>query len=164
MSAALILFLAALLVAAAWHKLVARDRVAISAARLARTTPALGMPLLLAAATVETLAAIALLVPPLSQAGAVAAAALWAVYALALAARRGEVLDCGCDLVARDKPVDLFAIARPLVLAALAVAATLTPRGPLSFDAPFAALALLALWFAASELAVLPHLARISRR
>lgn len=164
MSAAVILFLAAVLFAAAAHKLVARDRVAISAARLARTAPALGMPLLLAAAAVETLAAAALLVPPLSQAGAVAAAALWTAYTVALTARHGEVLDCGCDLVARDKPVDVFAIARPALLAALALAAVLVPHPAWTFDAPFAALALLALWFAAGELAVLPHLARISRR
>lgn len=164
MSTALILFLVAVLLAAAGHKLTARERVAVSAARLARMSPTLGMPLLLAAAAVEALAAAALLVPAMSQAGAVAATAIWTAYAIALAARHGEVLDCGCDLVSRDKPVDLFAIARPALLAALALAAALTPHAPWTYDAPFAALALLALWFTASELAVLPHLARISRR
>lgn len=164
MSAVLTLFLAALLGISALHKLIARDRLATSTARLTGVAPALGFPVLLAAAAIELLAALALLSAPLRVGGALAAAGLWAIYGVALFTRRGQVLDCGCNLQSREAPVDIFAIARPCLLVALAVTLALAPPVSWTIDAPFAALALLALWFAASELALLPHLARISRR
>jgi hypothetical protein len=164
MSAAIALFLAGLLAASAVHKLTARDRLAPIAARLARSPQGLGMPLLLGAATLEAVAAIALILPDLRSIGATTAAALWLAYGALLGARLGERMDCGCDLFAREKPVDLLAVARPLLLAALAGAQLVMPAAPLTLDAPFAALGLIALWFAAGELAVLPHLAKVSRR
>lgn len=157
---ALALFLAALLAASALHKLLARERLTAVTARLAGVHLPTGLLLLIVAASVEALAALALAVPALRSGGALAAAALWLAYAAALWRRRGTVLDCGCDLVARDKPVDAFVIARPLLLAGLAGSVALAPPPLWTIDAPFAALALLALWFAAGELHSIPRLER----
>lgn len=157
---ALALFLAALLATSALHKLLARERLAAVTARLAGVRLPSGLLLLVVAASVEALAALALAVPALRSGGALAAAALWLAYAAALWRQRGTVLDCGCDLVARDKPVDAFVIARPLLLAVLAGSVALAPPPLWTIDAPFAALALLALWFAAGELHSIPRLER----
>jgi uncharacterized membrane protein YphA (DoxX/SURF4 family) len=158
--AALTLFLAALLGISALHKLLARERLSAVAARLAGVAVPSGVLLLALAAALEALAALALTIAPLRSSAALAAAALWSGYGAALWRQRGKVLDCGCDLVAREKPVDGIAIARPLLLAALAVAVALAPASGWTLDAPFAALALLALWFAAGELHSIPKLAR----
>lgn len=156
MMAALGLFLALLLAASALHKVLARARLALVTARLAGVTPPLGAVLLAVAATLEGLAALALLVPALQQAGALLAAALWSVYALALLRQRGTVLDCGCDFAAREAPIGAFAILRPMLLAGLALStARFTPLG-WTLETPFAALALCALWFAAAELNSIP--------
>jgi uncharacterized membrane protein YphA (DoxX/SURF4 family) len=157
---ALALFLVALLAASALHKLLARDRLAAVTARLAGVALPTGALLLVLAATLEALAGLALLVPALRTGGALAAATLWLGYGLALWRRRGETLDCGCDLVAREKPVDALAIARPLLLAALAAGVALAPEPVWTIDALFAAPALLALWFAAGELHSIPKMAR----
>jgi hypothetical protein len=154
------LFLAALLAVSAGHKLVARDRLSMVAARLAGAPSAIGPALLLAAASAEALAAVALMIAPLRAAGALAAAALWGFYAVALFARRGQVLDCGCDFVRREKPVTSVTAARPALLALFALAVAVTPDQAFAVDAPFAALAMLGLYFAASELAALPSFAR----
>ena len=158
--APLILFLAALLGASALHKVFARERLSAVAARLAGVALPTGALLLALAATLEALAALALLFEPLRLGGAFAAAALWLGYGFALWRQRGKTLDCGCDLVARERPVDGIAIARPLLLAAGAAGAALAPAGDWTLDAPFAALALLALWFAAGELHSIPKLTR----
>jgi hypothetical protein len=157
--AALGLFLALLLALSAGHKLVARAALAPVAARLAGAAPVLGLPLLLTAAATEALAAMALLVPGLAAVGALGAAGLWSLYAVALWRRRGQALDCGCDLVRRVRPVTPAMAARPLLLASAAVAVALLPAAPFTLETPFAALALLALWLAAAELAALPSLA-----
>lgn len=162
--AGLWLFLVLLLAGSAVHKLAARERLALAAARLAGVPLALGSVLLLGAATIEVLAAVAMLASPLRTAGALAAAALWSGYTIALVARRGEVLDCGCDLARREKPVGAVAIGRPALLGALALTIALAPPSTFTFDTPFAALALLALYFAASELAALPPPAQIRSR
>ncbi|MCJ2185089.1 hypothetical protein MTR62_20715, partial [Novosphingobium sp. 1949] len=109
------------------------------------------------AAAVEALAAIALVLAPTHRGGAVAAIALWGLYTALLLVRRGQRLDCGCDLAARTRPVGAATIARPFALALLGAVA-LALRAPLDWalDTPFAALALLALWFAAGELSALP--------
>lgn len=159
--AAVALFLALLLAVSAGHKLVERQRLAGVAARLAGAPAQLGPALLLAAAAYEATAALALIVAPLRPGGALAAAALWSGYALALLHHRGERLDCGCDFVRREKPIGTFAIARSALLAALAVAVAVSPAAAWTLDAPFAALALLALWIAASELSALPARERI---
>lgn len=158
------LFLALVLVGAAIHKIAAWRRLGISAARLAGTAVGQGLLLLAVAGTVEVIAALALLIPTLHGLGVVLAAMLWAIYALALFRRRGETQDCGCDLMEREKPVGLFAIARPLVLAGLAVLTLVVPDGGWSVETPFAALALLALYIAGSELAVLPPLLNPRRK
>jgi hypothetical protein len=158
----LVLFLAGLLGASALHKLLARQRLVAVTARLAGVGPFGGGQLLALAASIEGLAAVALVVPGLGEGGLLAAVLLWLGYAAALWRHRGKVLDCGCDLVSRERPVDAIAIARPLLLAALALVLVLT--GPIVLawtpEVPFAALALLALWFAAGELHSLPHLSR----
>lgn len=150
--AALGLFLALLLGASALHKVLARERLGAVTARLAGVPLPLGSVLLALSATVEALAALALLVPALQVGGALAAAALWGAYALALLRHRGKVLDCGCDFAAREAPVGAFAILRPVLLAALAGAAALIAPLAWTLETPFAALALAALWFAAGEL------------
>lgn len=159
MMAPLTLFLALLLAVSAGHKLVERARLAPVAARLTGAPAPLGPVLLLAAAAVEALAALSLLAAPAPIGGALAAA-LWTTYALALWRRRGERLDCGCDLVRRERPVGTGTSLRPATLAALALIQLAAPGPVWTAEAPFAALALLALWFAASELSALPQFAR----
>lgn len=154
---ALNLFLASLLGTSALHKVLARERLGLVVARLTRLPLPVGAVLLALAATIEALAAIALLIPALRSGGAAAAAMLWTGYGLALLRQRGKVLDCGCDLVARERPVDAFTILRPFLLAGIALLILAAVPAPAwSIDAPFAALALLALWFAASELHSIP--------
>jgi Methylamine utilisation protein MauE len=153
---ALALFLIAVLAASALHKLLARKRLVAVAARLAGVALPGGALLLALAATLEALTALALVLPALRSGAASAAATLWLGYGFALWRQRGKILDCGCDLVAREQPIGIFVIARPLLLAALAGTVALTPTSGWTLDAPFAALALLALWFAASELHSIP--------
>ena len=161
MTAALALFLALLLTISAAHKVIDRRGLAPVAAKLAGAPGAVGAPLLLAAATIEALAALMILAAPQPWLGAGLAAALWFAYALPLLRLRGEKLDCGCDFTRRAKPVDAFAIARPMLLALLAIAlAASGERFAPTIETPFAALALLALWFAAAELAALRAFSR----
>ncbi len=162
----LVLFMALLLAASAAHKGIERQRLATASARLTGVSAHYGPFVLLVAAAVEVLAALALALPDLHAGGALAAAGLWSLYGLALLRRRGETLDCGCDLIARERLVGAAAILRPAMLAALAFLlglALLTGTAelaPWTVDAPFAALALLALWFAAAEIVSLPTTAR----
>jgi uncharacterized membrane protein YphA (DoxX/SURF4 family) len=155
--AALTLFLALLLGASALHKALDHRRLAIAAARLAGVTGQAGPLLLIVASVAETMAALCLLVPPLRLAGAGIAVLLWLAYALLLLRRRGEALDCGCDLVARERPVGLSQIARPVLLLLLALVVALAPQGPFTLDTPFAAIGFLALWFGAAELLAIPQ-------
>jgi uncharacterized membrane protein YphA (DoxX/SURF4 family) len=154
--AALTLFCALLLAASALHKVGARERLAAAAAKLAGTGALGGQLLLIVAGTAEIVAALCLLIEPLHLAGALIAAALWAGYALALARRHGETLDCGCDLAARAKPVTWALVLRSVALALLAGGLALLPGAPFAPDAPFAASGLLALYLAASELLAIP--------
>lgn len=155
--AALTLFLALLLGASALHKALDRERLAHAAARLGGTSTSAGPLLLLIAGTIEVAAALCLLLPEVRATGALIAAALWTGYAAALLRRRGEALDCGCDLVARVKPVMDMQIARPALLALLAVAVAALPAAPFEIMTPFAALGLLALYVAAAELLAIPR-------
>jgi uncharacterized membrane protein YphA (DoxX/SURF4 family) len=127
MSGAATLFCAALLIVSALHKLLARERLASSTARLVRLPQPLGMPLLLVTALCELCAASALLIPGLKTSGALGAAALWSAYGLALWSKSGQVIDCGCDLFSREKAIDGLAIARPWFLAILASWLALQP-------------------------------------
>ncbi len=161
--AALSLFLALLLGASVLHKVLARERLALVVARLAGVAPPLGAVLLALAATIEALAGLALLVPALHTGAALAATGLWSCYALALLRQRGRTLDCGCDFAARERPVDLFAILRPVLLALLAAWSGASGPGPWTLEVPFAALAFAALWFAAGELHAIPQARSIRR-
>jgi hypothetical protein len=154
--AALVLFCAGLLAASALHKALARERLAQAAARLAGVGAVPGLLLLVLAGTLEVVAAACLLAPPLREIGAVMAALVWGAYALALARRRGETLDCGCDLAARAKPVSGAQVLRAGALAILAGCIALMPDAPFTLDAPFAAAGLLALYIGASELLAIP--------
>ncbi len=162
--AGLALFLALILLSAAAHKAVQRDRLALVVARLLSLSAPIAALVLALAAVLEAVAALAILMPATSAGGFIAAAAIWAAYALALLRRRGAVLDCGCDFVAREKPVGWVMILRPALLAALAALCALAPSAAWSVETPFAAAALIALWFAASELAALPANAHRHRR
>jgi hypothetical protein len=154
--AALTVFCALLLAASALHKANARERLATATARLAGTGALGGQLLLIVAGTAELTAAACLLIAPLHMAGALIAAVLWAVYGLALARRRGETLDCGCDLAARAKPVTWALVLRAAVLSLLAGAVALLPAAPFTLEAPFAAAGLLALYLAGTELLAIP--------
>lgn len=149
-------FLALLLAGSALHKFMAHDRLALVAAKLAGAR-CHGLLLLIIAGTLELVAALCLMIAPLHQTGAVLAAVVWLAYAGTLLRRRGETLDCGCDLVAREKPVDWPLIARPAALAMLAFIVATLPVAAFGVSTPFAAAGLLALYLAGSELLAIPH-------
>lgn len=154
---ALSLFLALLLAGSAAHKALAHDRMTVAAARLTGLYRH-GQLALIVAGCLELVAAAMLLVPALRPVGAMIAAGVWLTYAAALLRQRGRTLDCGCDLVAREKPVDWPVIARPALLALLATSVSTLPAAEgFVLDAPFAAAGLLALYLGASELLAIPH-------
>lgn len=151
------LFLALVLLSAAAHKAFQADRLAGAAARLAGVNAGFGRVLAVTAGAVELLAAIALLFAATRPAGAAIAAGLWLVYAVLLVRRRGEAFDCGCTFGAHAAAPRVFAPARAILFAALAIAAALLPAGAWSPEPLFAALALFSLQSAAGELAAIPH-------
>ena len=155
---ALSLFLFALLVLSAAHKAQSPDRLATATARLAGVAGPMAMVLMVLAGGIELVAALCLLLPGAALVGALIAAGLWTLYAAALWRRHGTVLDCGCDLVARPRPVGPGSIVRPFVLAALALGVFIMPDLPnfLALDV-LAAAAGLALYLAASEILAIPH-------
>lgn len=155
--AALSLFLAMLLGVSALHKAIDHRRLGAAAARLVGATALAGPLLLITAGVAEVIAALCLLVGRLRPAGAIIALLLWALYALLLLRRRGQSLDCGCDLVARERPIGWVQISRPALLTGLAVLVTLLPQGDFTLDAPFAAAGFLALWFGAAETLAIPR-------
>ena len=127
------------------------------------------MPVTMTAAAVEFAAALALLFPASRPAGALLAALLWAGYGAALIAarRRGDgAIDCGCDFGARRTGIGRFTIARAFALACAAVLLCLSPSGDGEIDSQsvFAALAFVALLFAAGALANLPATSRSAAR
>jgi hypothetical protein len=162
MASPIALFLAVVLLTAAAHKLVAMDRLATATARLTGVAPALGQPLSLAAAAVETGAGLALAVPAARPAGALIAVLLWAAYALLLlrAHRAGRAFDCGCSFGAQPKIVTLYPAKRAAVLALLAVVVALLPATMPGVLDLFAALGLFALYLAAGELAAVSSTGR----
>lgn len=165
----LTLFLAMVLGIAAAHKLAERSRLASATAGLLRIDPAIAAPVAMAAAATEFAAALALLFPVSRSAGALLAALLWAGYGAALvgARRRGDGgIDCGCDFGARRSGIGRFAITRPFALALAALALLSSPAGGGGVDvqSTFAALAFVALLFAAGEIAHLPATSRSAAR
>jgi hypothetical protein len=162
-------FLAIILAVAAAHKLAERTRLTLATAGLLRLSPALAMPATMAAAAVEFAAAVALLFPASRPAGALLAALLWAGYGAALLAarRRGDGgIDCGCDFGTRRTGIGRFTIARAFALASAAALLCLSPAegGGIDIQSIFAALAFVALLFAAGELASLPATSRSATR
>lgn len=158
--AALCLFAALLLLGSALTK--ARDpmRARAATARLTGTYGALAAALALGAGLVEVSAGVGLIAAPLigAPAPALAAAALWGAYGAALWLRRGQVLDCGCDWSGAVRPIDWAQIMRPLLLALLALGLGL--RGAADMPGPIdlvAAIALIALYGAASEILAIPR-------
>lgn len=165
----LALFLAAVLGSSAAHKLVERARLTRATAGLLRMSPVVAMPLTMAAAAIEAGAALALLFPASRPVGALLAALLWALYGAALltARRRGDAaIDCGCDFGKPRQGIGAFAVARAFALAAGALALLLSPAGGGGIDVQsiLAALAFLALLFAAGEIAGLPATAKPASR
>jgi hypothetical protein len=163
------LTLAIILAIAAAHKLADRVRLTQATAGLLRFAPALAMPATMAAAAIEFAAALALLFPASRPVGALLAALLWAGYGAALLAarRRGDGgIDCGCDFGARRRGIGRFTVARAFALAAAALILCLSPTGGGAFDVQsiFAALAFVALLFAAGEIANLPATSRSAAR
>lgn len=163
---AIALLLALVLGSAAAHKLMARARLTRATGRLLGVNEALAFPATLGAATIETVAAIALLIPETQPLGALIAALLWLGYAVLLhrAHRRGDdAFDCGCSFGKSRHGIDRFTRLRPIALGLLAVPLIAFPGSP-DVLAPFAALALFAMYLAAAELAALPSLSRSAAR
>jgi hypothetical protein len=148
-------FLATVLISAAVHKLIARDRLAAAAVRMTGLPDALGQPLSLSAAAIEAGAAVALLLPAARPAGCALAALLWAAYALLLwrARQRGEGFDCGCSLSGPSRSTEAYPALRAVALAALAAVAALLPAGSPNILSIFGALTFFALYLAAGEIA-----------
>ncbi len=155
--AELALFLALLLAVSAGHKIVAHQRLGEAAARLAGVPQSLGPLVSNAAAAVELAAGLALLFPGTRPIGALIAAVLWSGYALLLARRIGSRLDCGCSLKRSEKLITTLYPARAALLAAFAILVAFLPAPPATLLTPFAAAALLALYFAADELIAIPR-------
>lgn len=157
--------LALLLLSAAWHKL--HDPGAFRAALAAyRIVPAATAPVVVAA---ELGAAVALLLPMAGATGPLLAAALLALYGVAIAvnlARGRRHIDCGCGGPARQ-PLAWWLVGRNAVLAAAALACVVPsrPRPLVWIDALTVAgtVATLAMLYLASArlLADAPHLARL---
>lgn len=165
--AAVAWFLALVLATAAAHKALQPARLGQAAARLAGVSAASATLLLVLAGAIEAVAALCLLLPQTQAAGAVFAAAVWSAYALALWRQRGEVLDCGCDLTARPRPVTSGQIARAGVLSAMAIALAALPGAAKAVAADtlagslavtvLAATGLFALYLATSEILAIPR-------
>ncbi|SEH13890.1 Methylamine utilisation protein MauE [Sphingopyxis sp. YR583] len=161
----LALFLAAMLATSAVHKLAQRTRLTQATASLLRLNPVVAMPVTMAAAAIEAAAALALCFPASRTGGALLGALLWALYAMALSAarRRGDaMIDCGCDFGKPRHGIGRFAIGRAGALAAAALALAFSPTigGGVDIQSILAALAFVALLFAAGEIANLPSTRR----
>lgn len=160
MIAPLGLFAALLLLGSALTK--ARDpaRARTATGRLTGTYGTFAALLALGAGLVEVAAGVGLIAAPLTgvMGPALAAALLWAAYAIALGLRRGQVLDCGCDWAGTARPIDAAQVLRPALLALLALGLGL--RGATDMPGPIdgiAAIALFALYGAAAEILAIPR-------
>ncbi len=156
MMAALALFLALVLATAAAHKVHSRARLGAAASRLAGVSPPMGDIFLVLAGACEAIAALCFVTPAAMVAGALIATAVWAAYALTLWRRYGEVLDCGCEIVARSRPVGLAQILRAGLLAGLAPVVATLPPATQGWESVFAAAGLFAVYLAASEIMSIP--------
>ena len=154
------LFLALVLASAAGHKLVATDRLGAAAGNLLGLAPPLARSALFAAAALEAVSALALVLPATRLIGAMLAIVLWAIYAAALL-RSSASVDCGCSFSAHRHGIGKFDRMRPLALIVLASLVALSgPVATIPVEAVFAALALFSFYLAAGELAALPTVSR----
>ncbi len=115
--------LALLFASAAWHKLRARDEFAAILAAYRLVPAALVAPATAVIAATELGVAVALLLPNLRVAGALGAAGLLAVYALAIGvnlARGRRMIDCGCGALGARQPISEWLLVRNALLAAAA--------------------------------------------
>lgn len=158
--AELTLFLALVLAVSAGHKLLARGRMAVAAARLSGLPGRFGPAVNLAAAALEASAALGLLLTEARAIGAALAALLWGAYAVMLMRRFGASLDCGCGFAARPEVIRWTAVGRALGLCGLAAAVAILPSAPFTWTTPFAACGLLALYIALGELMASANLQR----
>ncbi len=141
---------------AAVHKLLAQERLATAAAQLAGMPLIYGQILSFSAASIEGVAAVALLFQETRVLGASLAAALWSGYAYLLWRRRGQSLDCGCSFGKREKPVANSSIARAAGLAVLAIGPIISPTDSFTVESVFAALGFVTLYLALDELMAIP--------
>jgi len=125
-------FLALLFLTAAWSKLTHVDEFHGVVRNFRLLPDAMSQVVARLLPVVEVLLAIGLVVRPLTQSAAVAAAALLLVFALALAINvlRGRTaIDCGCLRQGLKQPVSWWLVGRNLVLAAISlVVAAVLPR------------------------------------
>lgn len=158
------LLIAIVLAASACHKLVARDRLAASAARLTGVPSALGAPLSFAAASVEVLAGIAILLPGGQTLGASLAFTLWAIYAILLYRRRAQPdFDCGCDFGSPKVHHRQRTYVRASMLALLALIPIASQRTvQIELRTLLPALGFFGLYLTFTQLAALPPLKRSS--
>lgn len=162
-------FLAAVLFVSAVHKLVERTRLTSATAGLLRLNLAVAAPVTLAASAIELAAALSLLFHVSRPVGAILATLLWLSYGVMLltARRRGDgMIDCGCEFGKQRGGIGHFAIGRAFALGAAALFILLYPAVGGDFDVQsiLAALAFLALLYAAGEIAHLPALSRSAAR
>jgi hypothetical protein len=123
-------FLALLLVAAAAHKLLWRERASAAVSGLTGMLPKAAGLAVNAIAAIEMLAALGLLVPAYRSPGALLAALLWSLYVIAMAravltGRRA--VDCGCSFGKTHRPLGRFQLLRTAVLALIALAIAFSP-------------------------------------
>ena len=156
LAAQLAAFLALILLASGFHKLIRRARSQAVVREFARVPRALAPFAVLAVATAELLAGLMLLMPAYRTAGGILAALIWVAYLglilRAIAQGRRDV-DCGCTFGIAHRPLGAFQVTRNVllvVMAALVSASALMGMGPLA-DGPVTA----SLILAASALAAL---------
>lgn len=164
LAAVISMFLAFVLASGALNKLLQSERLAISTSLLTGFSVSTGALLSVAAAAIESVAAMLLLVPGWGRVGAFVAFALWALYSLLLWTRKGSEIDCGCTL--NSKPQDTrHAIPHALALSGLAMSVAASTE-PTNFRPEFilAGVAFFTFYIAGNELLALSTLRRIIGR
>ncbi|WP_343211272.1 MauE/DoxX family redox-associated membrane protein [Aquisediminimonas profunda] len=152
--------LAFILAEGAAHKLLQRERLAVSTAELTGLSVSTGAILSLAAAGAEVAAAVMLLVPGSQRTGALVAAALWGLYSILLWTRRGSKIDCGCTINARPDDARK-AIPRALSLSCLAALVAVSAEfASFRWEFILAGAAFFAFYIAGNEMLALSTLRR----
>lgn len=153
-------FLALILAEGAAHKLLQRERLAVSTAELTGFSVSTSSMLSMAAAGIEVVAAVLLLDNGSRQTGALIALPLWGLYSVLLWKRRGLEIDCGCTLNAR--PDDARnAIPRALALSSLAALVAVSAElAAFRWEPILAGAAFFAFYIAGNEMLALSTLRR----